>query len=72
MEKVKNNIKNLYEERKKCIEEANYIKAEELTQKIKQYKNSVLEQHKREFIKRKQMDQDVFEKNYNEELAQFN
>ena len=52
MEEIRNNIKNLYEERKKCIEEANYIKAEELTQKIKQYKNRVMEQHKRELIKK--------------------
>ena len=72
MEEIRNNIKNLYEERKKCIEEANYIKAEELTQKIKQYKNRVMEQHKRELIKKNQIDQDIFEKNYNEELAQFN
>ena len=42
MEKVKNNLKNLYEERKRLIEAANYIKAEEMTQKIKDYKNKVL------------------------------
>ena len=72
MDKVKNNLKNLYEQRQKFIEESNYIKAEETTQKIKEYKNNVLEQHKREFNKRKQMDQDTFEKNYGEELAQFN
>ena len=72
MDKVKNNLKSLYEQRQKYIEESNYIKAEETTQKIKEYKNNVLEQHKREFNKRKQMDQDTFEKNYGEELAQFN
>ena len=72
MEKVKNHLKSLYEERKKLIEEANYIKAEEITQKIKEYKNNALEQQKREFAKRKQADQDEFEKNYGEELAQFN
>ena len=72
MEKVKNNLKNLYEERKRLIEEANYIKAEEMTQKIKDYKNKVLEQQKLEFNRRKQADQDNFEKSYGEELAQFN
>ena len=72
MEKVKDHLKNLYEERKRLIEEANYIKAEEITQKIKEYKNKVLEQQKMEFTKRKQADQDNFEKNYGEELAQFN
>jgi hypothetical protein len=72
MDKVKNNLKSLYEQRQKFIEESNYIKAEETTQKINEYKNSVLEQHKREFNKRRQIDQDTFEKNYSEELAQFN
>ena len=72
MDKVKNHLKTLYEQRKKLIEDAEYIKAEELTQKIKQYKNRVMEQHKRELIKKNQIDQDIFEKNYNEELAQFN
>ena len=43
MDKVKNNLKNLYEQRQKFIEESNYIKAEETTQKIKEYKNNVLE-----------------------------
>ena len=38
MEKVKNHLKSLYEQRKKFIEEANYIKAEEITQKIKEPK----------------------------------
>ena len=72
MEKIKNHLQALYQQRKKLIEEANYIKAEETTQKIKEYKNTVLEQQKREFTKRKQLDQDDFEKNYSEELAQFN
>ncbi len=72
MEKVKNHLKSLYEQRKKLIEDAEYIKAEETTQKIKRYKNNVLEQQKLEFSKRKQADQESFEKNYGEELAQFN
>ena len=72
MEKIKNHLQALYQQRKKLIEEANYIKAEETTQKIKEYKNTVIEQQKREFTKRKQLDQDDFEKNYSEELAQFN
>ena len=72
MEKVKNHLKDLYEQRKKLIEESNYIKAEEITQKIKDYKNSVIDQQKREFAKRKQTDQDDFDKNYGAELAEFN
>ena len=72
MEKVKNNLKTLYEQRKKFIEEANYIKAEEISQKIKEYKNKVIDQQKQEFTKRKQTDQDTFEKNYGQELAEFN
>ena len=72
MEKIKNHLQALYQQRKKLIDEKNYIKAEEATQKIKEYKNTVLEQQKREFTKRKQLDQDDFEKNYSEELAQFN
>ena len=72
MENVKNDLKKLYEQRKKLIEEANYIKAEEINQKIKEYKNKAIEKQKREFAKRKQLDQDDFEKNYGEELAQFN
>jgi len=72
MEKVKDQLKSLYELRKKYIEEANYIKAEETTQKIKEYKNSVIEQQKREFERRKKLDQDDFEKSYGDELLQFN
>ena len=72
MEKVKNHLKTLYEQRKKLIEDAEYIKAEELTQKIKKYKNTVLDQQKIEFTKRKQAEQESFDKNYSEEIAQFN
>ena len=72
MEKVKNHLKSLYDQRRRLIEESNYIKAEEITQKIKEYKNTALDQQKREFAKRKQADQDEFEKNYGEEIAQFN
>ena len=72
MDKVKNHLKTLYEQRKKLIEDAEYIKAEELTQKIKKYKNTVLDQQKIEFTKRKQAEQESFDKNYSEEIAQFN
>ena len=72
MEKVKNHLKSLYEQRKKLIEDAEYIKAEEITQKIKKYKNTVLDQQKVEFSLRKKAEQESFEKNYNEEIAQFN
>ena len=72
MEKVKNHLKTLYEQRKKLIEDAEYIKAEELTQKIKKYKNTILDQQKIEFTKRKQAEQESFDKNYSEEIAQFN
>ena len=72
MDKVKNHLKTLYEQRKKLIEDAEYIKAEELTQKIKKYKNTILDQQKIEFTKRKQAEQESFDKNYSEEIAQFN
>ena len=72
MDKVKNHLKTLYEQRKKLIEDAEYIKAEELTQKIKKYKNTVLDQQKIEFTKRKQAEQESFDKNFSEEIAQFN
>ena len=72
MDKVKNHLKTLYEQRKKLIEDAEYIKAEELTQKIKKYKNTVLDQQKIEFTKRKQAEEESFDKNYSEEIAQFN
>ena len=71
MEKVKNFLKSLYEQRQKLIEDGEYIKAEETTQKIKNYKNTILEQQKIEFNKKKQEEQESFERNYTEELAQF-
>ena len=71
MDKVKNHIKSLYEQRQKLIEDAEYIKAEETTQKIKKYKNNIIEQQKLEFNKKKQIEQESFEKNYTEELTQF-
>ena len=71
MENVKNFLKSLYEQRQKLIEDGEYIKAEETTQKIKNYKNTILEQQKIEFNKKKQEEQESFERNYTEELAQF-
>ena len=46
MEIVKSDIKNLYEQRKKYIEESNYIKAEEISQKINNYKTIQLKSSK--------------------------
>jgi hypothetical protein len=72
MEKIRIHMKTLYEERKKYIDETNYIKAEEISQKIQQYKNNIFDQQKKEFNKRKQEDQEAFEKDYNIELSSFN
>jgi len=72
MEKIKTQLQSLYEQRKKFIEEMNYRKAEEISLKIQQYKNNILDQQKKEFNKRKQIDQQAFEKDYAEQLSEFN
>ena len=71
MEIVKSDIKNLYEERKKYIEESNYIKAEEISQKINNYKTTQLKKQQRLFAQRQEAEQDNFEKTYSAELFQF-
>jgi hypothetical protein len=72
MEIVKSDIKNLYEQRKKFIEESNYIKAEEISQKINNYKTIQLKKQQRLFAQRQEAEQDNFEKTYSAELFQFN
>ena len=71
MEIVKSDIKTLYEERKKYIEESNYIKAEEVSKKINNYKSLQLRKQQREFHQRKEAEQNNFNKTYSEELLQF-
>ena len=71
MEIVKSDIKNLYEQRKKFIEESNYIKAEEISQKINNYKTIQLKKQQRLFAQRQEAEQDNFEKTYSAELFQF-
>jgi len=71
MEIVKSDIKNLYEQRKKYIEESNYIKAEEISQKINNYKTIQLKKQQRLFSQRQEAEQDNFEKTYSAELFQF-
>ena len=71
MEIVKSDIKNLYEQRKKYIEESNYIKAEEISQKINNYKTIQLKKQQRLFAQRQEAEQDNFEKTYSAELFQF-
>ena len=71
MEIVKSDIKTLYQERKKYIEESNYIKAEEITKKINNYKSLQLRKQQREFHQRKEAEQNNFDKTYSEELQQF-
>ena len=71
MEIVKSDIKNLYEQRKKFIEESNYIKAEEISQKINNYKTIQVKKQKRLFSQRQEAEQDNFEKTYSAELFQF-
>ena len=71
MEIVKSDIKTLYQERKKYIEESNYIKAEEISKKINNYKSLQLRKQQREFHQRKEAEQNNFDKTYSEELLQF-
>ena len=71
MEVVKANIKALYEQRKKYIEESNYIKAEEISKKINNYKSMQIKKQQREFIQRQEEEQNNFDKNYSEELSLF-
>ena len=71
MEIVKSDIKNLYEQRKKYIEESNYIKAEEISQKINNYKTIQLKKQQRLFAQRQEAEQYNFEKTFSAELFQF-
>ena len=57
--------------RKKYIEESNYIKAEEISQKINNYKTIQLKKQQRLFAQRQEAEQDNFEKTFSAELFQF-
>jgi len=71
MEYVKEDIKSLYEQRKKFIEESNYIKAEEISKKINNYKSFQMKKQQRELAQKKESEQNNFEKSYSEELFLF-
>ena len=71
MEYVKEDIKTLYEQRKKFIEESNYIKAEEISKKINNYKSFQMKKQQRELAQKKESEQNNFEKSYGEELFLF-
>ena len=71
MEYVKEDIKSLYEQRKKFIEESNYIKADELSKKINNYKSFQMKKQHRELAQKKESEQNNFEKSYSEELFLF-
>ena len=71
MEIVKSDIKTLYQERKKYIEESNYIKAEEISKKINNYKSFQMKKQQRELAQKKESEQNNFEKSYSEELFLF-
>ena len=71
MEYVKEDIKTLYEQRKKFIEESNYIKAEEISKKINSYKSFQMKKQQRELAQKKESEQNNFEKSYSEELFLF-
>lgn len=71
MKDVKSDIQTLYELRKKYIEESNYIKAEEISQKINNYKTIQLKKQQRLFAQRQEAEQDNFEKTFSAELFQF-
>lgn len=72
METVKSDIKTLYQQRNKYIEESNYLKAEEISKKINNYKTLQIRRQQREFDQRKAEEQINFEKAYSQELIQFN
>ena len=57
MEYVKEDIKTLYEQRKKFIEESNYIKAEEISKKINNYKSFQMKKQQRELAQKKESEQ---------------
>ena len=71
MEYVKEDIKTLYEQRKKFIEESNYIKAEEISKKINNYKSFQMKKQQRELAQKNESEQNNFEKSYSEELFLF-
>jgi hypothetical protein len=71
MEIVKLDIKTLYEQRKKYIEESNYLKADELSKKINNYKSFQIRKQERELAQKKEEEQNTFEKAYTQELIQF-
>ena len=71
MDFVKEDIKTLYEQRKKFIEESNYIKAEEISKKINNYKSFQMKKQQRELAQKKESEQNNFEKSYSEELFLF-
>ena len=72
MEDVKSDIKSLYEQRKKYIEESNYLKAEEISNKINNYKTFQIKKQQKLFAQRQGEEQNQFEKTYSAELFQFN
>lgn len=72
METVKEHIKKLYELRKQYIDESNYIKAEEISKQINDYKTSQMKKQQREFAQKKEVEQNNFERAYKAELFQFN
>ena len=63
MEIVKSDIKSLYEQRKKFIEDSNYIKAEEVSKKINEYKTIQIRKQQRFLNQRQEAEQSNFEKN---------
>ena len=71
MEIVKSDIKSLYEQRKKFIEDSNYIKAEEVSKKINEYKTIQIRKQQRFLNQRQEAEQSNFEKKYSTELFQF-
>ena len=55
----------------KFIEESNYIKAEEISKKINNYKSFQMKKQQRELAQKKESEQNNFEKSYSEELFLF-
>lgn len=71
MEKITNPLQALYFERDKYINEEDYIKAEEISQKIKQYKEKAIIDQQKQFKLQRDQDFKNFEDNYAKELQYF-
>lgn len=71
MDKVTNPLQALYTERAKYISEEDYIKAEEISIKIKKFKENAIASQRKQFLAQHEQDIKNFEENYAKELQYF-